>query len=320
MIKIRASVPSDFDKLEELLKDNPLTETFHATTLHKIACSIQFLIPHNFRFFPSIHVAVEGKNILGFVILRCASKENNSWQINEVYVTDEMRNKGVGEELIRYVLSVYGGYGIEHFLAEIDSQNFPALSLFHQCGFRRYARYCFYEKEIDVETLHATSLPENEFILRQQLPGDLSEIEKLGLASIPADLRPALGRSKEYFSQKKDAKVLVDKSRNLIIGWAHIQKLSGDHCFIELLTSPGWTHLYEQFLNTIVCDCTSFQNNNFKLTVKVFDYITELTQILTKSGFLAAKINELLVRTIWQKVKERKLKTARVGVPRAAPT
>ena len=319
MIKIRASVPSDFDKLEELLKDNPLRKILHATTLQRIAHSIQFLIPHNFRFFPSIHIAVEGKNILGFVILRCVSRTNNSWQIEEIYVTDEMRNKGVGEELLRYVLSVYGGYGIEHFLAEVDSQNFPALSLFHECGFRRYARYCFNEKEIISNTLNC-GLLEKDFILRQQLPGDITEIEKLELSSIPPDLRPALGRSKTYFSQRKNAKVLVDKTRNLIIGWADIQTISSDHSFIELLASPGWTHLYAQFLNTLICDCTGFQNNIFKLTVKVVDYNTELMQILSKSGFLSTEIKELLVRTIWQKVKERKLKSSRVGVPRAAPT
>ena len=308
MIKIRALLPYDFDKLE----------TLHVTSLQKIVCSIQFLIPHNFRFFPSIHLAVEGKNILGFVILKCVSKPNNCWQIDEVFVTQEMRNKGVGEELVRYILSVYGGYGIEHFLAEVDSQNFPALSLFHQCGFRRYARHCFYEKEIG-EAIHELPLLDKDFILRQQIPNDLNEIEKLELSSIPSDLRPVLGRSKTSFSQSKNAKVLIDKTRNIIIGWADIQILSSNHCFIELIASPGWTHLYEQFLNTSICDCTGFQNNTFKLTVKVVDYNTELTQILSKLGFLPTQIKELLVRTIWHKVKERKLQAARVGVPRAAP-
>ena len=312
MIKIRSPHISDF----EILKDH----LPHEKPMQRLALSLQNIIPHYFRFLPSIHLAVEGKNTLGFVILRSLSRLNNSWQIDEVFVPDEMRNKGVGEELLRYVLSVYGGHGVEHFLAEVDSQNFPAISLFHECGFRRYARSCFYEKEIDAETLHATSLLDNEFIIRPQVNNDFIEIEKLEFSSIPPDLRPALGRSKEYFSEKKNAKVLVDKSRNLIIGWAYIEKLSEEHCFIELLASPGWTHLYEQFLNTIMCDCIAFQSNKFKLIVKVFDYITELTQILSKNGFLPREVKELLVRTIWQKVKERKKKRAAIGYPSTAPT
>ena len=317
MFKIRTPLIKDIKKLEELLKDNSYIQKLNK---NKLACILQFLIPYNLRFIPSIHIALDEKNILGYVILSCVSKPNNCWQINEIYVFDEARNKGLGEELLRYVISVYGSYGIEHFLSEVDSQNFPAVSLFHECGFRRYARFCFYEKEFDINVLHEKPLLDKDFILRQQLLGDLTEIEKLDLSSIPPELRPALGRSKTYFSEKKDAKVLVERTRNIVIGWAYVQKLSDNHCFIELLASPGWTHLYEQFLNTLICDCIAFQNNNFKLTVKVFDYIKELTEVLTKSGFLATEVKELLVRTIWQKVKERKLKAARVGVPRAAPT
>ena len=319
MIKIRSPHISDIEILKQRFQGNSFLEAFHETLLKQLALTFQNLIPHGFRFLPSIHLAVDEKNILGFIVLKCASKLNNCWQIDEVFVQDEMRNKGIGEELLRYVLSVYGGYGVEHFLAEVDSQNLPALSLFHECGFRRYARFCFYEKEINASELNCEIL-DREFTLRQQLPNDLNEIEKLDLSSIPPELRPALGRSKEYFSEKKNAKVLVDKSRNLIVGWANIQKLSEEHCFIELLASPGWTHLYEQFLNTIMCDCIAFQSNKFKLTVKVFDYITELTQILSKYGFLPTEIKELLVRTIWQKVKERKKKRAAIGAPSTAPT
>ena len=322
MFKIRSPQLNDFASLAELLKDNAFLENLNKNKLLYIT---QPLIPPNLRPVPSIHIAQEEKNIIGFVILQCTSKQNNCWQINDVFVTNEMRNKGVGEELLRYVLSVYGGHGIEHFLAEVDAQNFPALSLFHQCGFRRYAKVCFYEKEIDVKAMnvkaiHELPLLDKDFILRQQIQSDLLEIEKLELSSIPPDLRPALGRSKGYFKEKKNANVLIDKSRNLVIGWAQVQKISNDSYFIELIASPGWTHLYEQFLNTIICDCIAVETEKIKLTVKVIDYLTELAEILSKSGFLKVEVKELLVRTIWQKAKERKTKAAKIGAPYTAPT
>ncbi len=326
MFKIRTPNINDLKKLLELFRDNITFEQINKTPANQFGCILQNLTPCNLRFLPSVHLAVDENNILGYVILKCVSKPNNSWQIDEVFVLDEIRNEGVGEELLRYVLSVYGGYGIEHFLAEVNSQNTPALSLFHQCGFRRYAKISFYQKEIgtdSVETFHGIPMLGKDFILRTQTNNDLSELEKLEVSSVPPDLRPALGKSKEYFRQKKDSIVVIDKSRGLIIGWAHIQKQSDENYIIELLANPGWTHLYEQFLNTIICDYIPVEvlhATPLMLTVKAVDYLTELEEILKKSGFLAVEVHELLVRTVWQKTKGRKTQTSKVGRPSIAPT
>ncbi len=323
MFKIRTPNSNDLKKLSELSKDNPVFEQVNKSPANMLGFILQSLIPSNLRLLPSIHIAIERNKIIGYIILKSLSKPNNSWQIDEVFVIDEMRNEGVGEELLRYALSVYGGYGIEHFLAEINSQNTPALSLFHQCGFRRYAKVYFYEREIDssiVETFCKTPLPGNDFILRPQTKNDLIELEKLEISSVPPDLRIFLGKSKEYFKQRKDSIIVIDKSRGLVIGWARVERFSDENYLIELLASPGWTHLYEQFLNTIICDYISFQTNKIKLTVKAVDYLTELSDTLKKTGFLPFEIKELLVRTVWNKVKERKSRTTKLGSPSIAPT
>ena len=318
MFKIRTLQLSDFERLKIEIKD-PSPDFLQVSSPQKFLYTIQSIIPHTLRTSPSIHLAVDGKSFLGFIALCSISKPNNCWQIQKVYVPDEIRNKGIGEELLRYVISVYGGYGIEHFLAEINSDNFPALSLFHQCGFRRYAKVYFYEKEFETETLNFTLL-DRDFTFRPQNKNDLPEIEKLELAIIPPDLRPALGRSRDYFRDKKNVIVLVDQTRNLVIGWAQIQEMRIDDYFIELLINPGWSHLYEQFLSTIICDYLAPKSKKLKLTIKAVDYVTELAEILTKSGFVAVTVKELLVRTIWQKVKERKKKMAKLGAPSIAPT
>lgn len=315
MFKIKNPGITDLTNLEKLFSDDKYISLL---CKNKALTIIQCLLPYNLKFLPSIHIAIDENNILGYVILKCASRPNNSWQIENLFVTSEVRSKGIGEELLRYVLSIYGSYGIEHFLAEVDCQNLPALSLFHQCGFRRYAKVCFYEKETELEVYKDKAVLDKEFLIRQQTNNDLSELEKLDLSSIPPDLRPALGRSKDYFKQKSNSVVLVQKSRNLIIGWAQVQKAK-DCNFIELLISPGWTHLYEQFLNTIIYESLSTKEK-IKTTVKVIDYLTELMEILNNSGFTQTNIKELLVRTIWQKVKERKTKTAKVSVARTVPT
>ena len=316
MFKIRTPNINDLNKLEKFALTIPNVTTLNFILKNKTFCLLQSLVPQNFRFLPSIHVATEEENVLGFIDLRCTSKTNNCWQIDELYVTDEFRNKGIGEELLRYVLSVYGGHGVEHFLAEIDSQNFPALSLFHNCGFRRYSKVFLYEKEIN--NTDGLCLLDKDFILRTVNNNDLNEIEKIELSSIPPDFRPAIGRSKEYF-KNKNMVCLIDRNRNLLIGWAQIERKSDDYTQIELILSPGWNHLYEYFFNSLL-STLEYKGKSFRIAVRVHDYLAELTEILTKSGFLSQEVKELLIRTIWQKVKERKPKAAKVGLPRTAPT
>ena len=323
MFKIRSPYLNDFAKLEELFKESSsLQELCNLHSLKKLSFCSQGIIPSRFRFIPSLHLAVEDKKILGFVVLQALSQPNNCWQINEVFVTNEMRNKGIGEELVRYVLSVYGSQGIEYFIVEVDSLNLPAISLFHHCGFRRYAKIFFYEKEINTsaEMPFTSILNDKDFTIRPQNTSDLAELEKIDLSSIPADLRPALGKSQKYFKENKNSIVLINKPRNLLIGWIHFEKTSDENYFAELLMLPGWTHLYENFLGTLIADLIAAQCNKFKLTVKVFDYITELNELLIKHGFLPSQVKELLARTVLQKVKEKKTAQAKIGVPRAAPT
>lgn len=316
MFKIRTIKFKDFKELKILCDNFP---EINRLEKNKLLSVLQPAIPYNFRMIPSIHLAIEDSTVLGFVILECSSKPNNCWQIQQVFVKDELRKEGIGEELVKYALSVYGGYGVEHFLAEVDSKNFSALTLFHTCGFRRYAKVHYFTKEFDVDSINQEALLEKDFIVRSQIANDLQEIEKLDLSSIPPDLRPALGRSKSYFKGKKNCYILIDKSRNLIIGWFQILKLDSDNYTIELLMSPGWTHLYEQLLNTIISDCIEAENHKIKLTVKVIDYLTELTDILSKLGFLSSEVNELLVRTLWQKVKEKTKQTGKIVIPSTAP-
>ena len=93
--------------------------------------------------------------------------------------------------------------------------------------------------------------------------------------------------------------------------------ISENKYLIELILSPGWTYLYEQFLNTLILDYLPEQTI---ITVKAPDYINELTAFLKQTGYLTVETKEMLVKTVWQKVKERKTKLAKIGKPSIAPT
>ena len=51
----------------------------------------------------------------------------------------------------------------------------------------------------------------------------------------------------------------------------------------------------------------------------MIDYCKELSEILPKSGFLPTEVRELLVRTVWQKVKEKRSELAKIGFPSTQP-
>ena len=111
MFKIRPPQLVDLIKFEQAFSDNHYLKVFYTSPTNKFLCIAQSFIPYNMRFLPSIYIAAEGKNILGFVILSSLSKPNNSWQIKDVFVVDEMRNEDLGEELrkdmtIHFVQSV----------------------------------------------------------------------------------------------------------------------------------------------------------------------------------------------------------------------
>lgn len=316
MLKIRTLQISDFDRFQELINQFP---DLKKLTNHKAFALLQFYIPHNLRILPSIHIATDQKNILGFIILESLSKANNAWEIKQIFIQDEQRNQDLGEELLKYVLSVYGSYGIEFFLGEVNSQNYNAISLFHKCGFRRYAKVCMYSKEITEVLNNDASALTDDFTLRAQDKNDLNDIVKLDLSCIPPDLRPAIGRSKHYFQAKKNAFVIIDNSRNLIVGWFNIEESEKNIFSLELLISPGWTYLYGDTINTVISSCRENNNHSFLLSIRAIDYNTELTELLSKSGFLASEVKELLVRTIWQKTKVKQKELAKIIFPSTQP-
>ena len=78
MFKIRSLQINDFKKLEEIISNKSFIVVTHELLLNKFAYLVQNLIPHNLRLLPSIHIAVDENNILGYVILKSLSKPNNS--------------------------------------------------------------------------------------------------------------------------------------------------------------------------------------------------------------------------------------------------
>ena len=88
-----------------------------------------------------IGVFVENK-LVGFINTVCVVDE---LEINNVAVLKEYRRNHLGEEMIRYVLSVYSD--VDRVLLEVRESNIPALKLYEKLGFVKYGKRKNYYKE-----------------------------------------------------------------------------------------------------------------------------------------------------------------------------
>jgi ribosomal-protein-alanine N-acetyltransferase len=82
-------------------------------------------------------VAVEGDSTLGFVIARCALDE---WEIENVVVASEARNRGLASALLRHLLDRARSAGATSVLLEVRQSNLAALRLYEKQGFTLQGR------------------------------------------------------------------------------------------------------------------------------------------------------------------------------------
>jgi ribosomal-protein-alanine N-acetyltransferase len=95
-------------------------------------------------------IAVEEGEVLGFVIARCATCE---WEIENVVVAREKRERGIGIQLIREVLLSARTAGATSVLLEVRESNVAARGLYEKLGFSQQGRRSNYYREPDEDAL-----------------------------------------------------------------------------------------------------------------------------------------------------------------------
>jgi [ribosomal protein S18]-alanine N-acetyltransferase len=79
----------------------------------------------------------DGGRVIGFVIARCATAE---WEIENVVVTPEKRNRGLGVKIIRELLLQAQSTGATSVLLEVRESNLAARRLYEKLGFSQQGR------------------------------------------------------------------------------------------------------------------------------------------------------------------------------------
>jgi ribosomal-protein-alanine N-acetyltransferase len=76
-------------------------------------------------------------SIHGFLIARCLPDE---WEIENVVVDGEHRQRGVGSSLVRELLAGARSAGVASIILEVRESNLPAVRLYESIGFKREGR------------------------------------------------------------------------------------------------------------------------------------------------------------------------------------
>jgi ribosomal-protein-alanine N-acetyltransferase len=88
--------------------------------------------------------------VIGFVIARCATAE---WEIENLVVAPEKRNRGVGIKIIRELLLLAQSEGATSVLLEVRESNLAARRLYEKLGFSQQGRRSNYYREPEEDAL-----------------------------------------------------------------------------------------------------------------------------------------------------------------------
>lgn len=82
-------------------------------------------------------VAVEGGDIVGYASLRFVGSEGD---VNTVAVAADHQGRGIGGELMTWLLDAARAHGVGHLFLEVRSDNATALGMYERRGFERIDR------------------------------------------------------------------------------------------------------------------------------------------------------------------------------------
>ena len=92
----------------------------------------------------------DASRVIGFVIARCATAD---WEIENVVVAPEKRNRGLGIKIIQELLLQAQSAGATSVLLEVRESNLAARRLYEKLGFSPHGRRSNYYREPEEDAL-----------------------------------------------------------------------------------------------------------------------------------------------------------------------
>jgi len=120
--RVRAAIPADLPDLLALDRATP-------AAAHWSEAEYQRLFTEDTGH---ITLVIEEDYVQGFVVARDLGPE---WEIENIAVAEAVRRRGLGERLVRELLSLASGRGAQGVFLEVRESNGPARALYSKMGF-----------------------------------------------------------------------------------------------------------------------------------------------------------------------------------------
>lgn len=325
MIKIEPLLATDYAQMRALLRHQPDdafsgSECRDSKTAYRGLTFWQHWLPFQAHVGPSVYVAKEDGVILALISIHARGKSKECWQIEDLVVHPHHRGRGIAQELLRYVFALFGGQGVNHFVAELSEANDAALALFAACGFRRATRIIRYQKEFNENRDDDTELQET---FRLAVSGDRRALFDLNQDSLPPEIRLILSQNPDDFKVFELPNQKVEKLRNKITGhkaWYWVSedserkvltsaaKVTSHHLedfHLEFAVHPGWADLAPELVTYALNNLNSLSRKAL-VTAKAFEFQDKVIESLEKEGFEKVGSYCLLAREHWIRAREPK--------------
>lgn len=279
----------------------------------------QHWLPCNLHVGPSVYLAKDDGVVLGLISVDSLGKSNGCWRINQLVVHKSHRGRGIGQELLKYVLALFGGQGINHFISEIANENTAGLQLLHSCGFRKCSNSTYYQVPLDYQP------PQQEDLLtkfRIAQPSDKEMLFDLHQSILPQDVRrifelvpddyyvPELNAdtfekmTRRLMRRKRWFWVADESERGVIPCAAKISAHSQGDFHIDIYVNQGWEHMCDDVVKFVL---TTMKKSGMRGTIvfKVYDFQKNLIDCLEGLEFERIGGFTLMVREHWLRAKKK---------------
>lgn len=332
-IKIEPLLAADIAQIQTLLKSKADTDILSQLSTGNLLVKgglgfLQHLLPQKFHFTSSIYVAKENGLILGMILVKALGKSKECWQIEHLITHPKHRGRGIAQELLHYVLALYGSQGAGQFIAEVPVDAQSVLSLFNSAGFCSCTKVIYFEGRIEPrKTLSKTfnygfraantSDRRALFILNQEiLPPDIRNIFSFCEADFDIFEVPIAGV--ENFRQKVAKNrswfyVLADPDRNILIACAKMSQIRDGEFQMEFAVHPGHSSIAPDLSSELVnfaLHTVSQMNMPVFVSVRIFEFQNSIHEALKSTTLTRSRTYCLLVKEQWIRAKyPKRLKT-----------
>lgn len=305
MIRIRRitsrNIPIEQQLLLSIFEETPQSHNCIINFLHSFLPNGKKSITENFA-------AIEDKEVLSTISLKPQNRKNARWHINRLgfgKCSDETIAK-----LINYVVSKYGGEGVETFITFINDRKPELRELFIRgCNFRGGAHLNLWQGSC--KNMHISNFNAKLFSDYKKEYAPL--ISQLHNQMIFPQYRQSLSIAPQDFKNRfKDAvasKVLYCESSNSIEGYFLVFKRQ-DKLYVELLLSEAYDKYYPEILKY----CSEYINDNAYILVKKFHTSSKkLEETLESYNFVESASYAVLIKDYWAEIKQPKTSHIAVG-------